>query len=202
MSRCVIFAAGDMPSKIDIRDDDLIICADGGIDIANKFGITNFLAIGDFDSYDGEILNGYTVLLPEKDDTDLIAAINLGLKHEFYEFALYGCLGGRLDHTLANIQTLGYLNERGAKGMLISDDCKVILLDGDSLVVENDEDYRYISIFSYDGSAVGVTIEGLKYEVANIELTSTYPLGVSNEFIGKRGKISVNEGKLIIILTK
>ncbi len=202
MNRCLIFGAGDMPSKIDILADDFVVCADGGIAIAEKFGIENYLAIGDFDSYEGEVSKDYIVLSAEKDETDLIAAINIGLKRGFREFVLYGCLGGRLDHTVANIQTLNYLNERDASGILTSDDCKVILLDSADLALENDNDYRYISVFSYGGTAKGVTIRGLKYTLDNAILSDSFPLGVSNEFLENSGKISVIEGKLLIILTK
>ncbi len=202
MSRCVVFGAGEMPSKINILPDDFIICADGGIEIAKRFGITNFIAIGDFDSYSGEVLSDYKVLPSEKDDTDLIAAINIGIERGFKEFVLYGCLGGRLDHTIANIQTLGFLNERNASGVLISDYCKVILLDNAEVVVYNDNNYRYISVFAFGGVASGVTIKGLKYEAENIDFSDSYPLGVSNEFLETSGKISVSSGKLLIIFTK
>ena len=48
---------------------------------------------------------GEIVRLPaEKDDTDMVAALRLGLARGYRDFRLYGAAGGRIDHTIANLQ--------------------------------------------------------------------------------------------------
>jgi thiamine pyrophosphokinase len=55
------------------------------------------------------------------------------------------------------------------------------------------------SVFAFGGEAKGVTISGLKYEASGINLSPSFPLGVSNHFVGKEAKISLESGRLLII---
>lgn len=77
------------------------------------------LAAGDFDSLNdlpkGIPIHTFPV---EKDDTDTMLAIKYGLKEGYRTFHLYGGTGGRPDHTLANLQALGFLAQAGATGYL------------------------------------------------------------------------------------
>ena len=45
----------------------------------------------------------------------------------------------------------------------------------------------------------GVTIRGLKYELADAEIRSDFPIGVSNSFMGAAASIEVRDGTLIMI---
>ena len=56
-----------------------------------------------------------------------------------------------------------------------------------------------ISIFALGGPALGVNLRGLKYTLEDAALTSGFPLGVSNEFIGQPGHISAKSGDLLLI---
>ena len=100
---------------------DFLICADGGLDTARRLGVTPHLILGDFDSLQGEIPDGEDVIrLPvEKDDTDMLHAVKVGLQHGYRSFLLLGGLGGeRPDHSMANFCVLRYLAEHGARGVL------------------------------------------------------------------------------------
>lgn len=57
----------------------------------------------------------------------------------------------------------------------------------------------YISVFSMSEKAEGVSIQGLKYTLENGTLTNDYPLGVSNEFIGRTARIAVESGTLLVV---
>jgi len=197
---CVIVGAGevDVP-EIKIEAKDFVIGADGGMEHLERLGIKADMALGDFDSLgyvpEHQNLVRHPVM---KDDTDMMLAAKEGMKLGYRKFRLYGGLGGRLDHTLANIQTLIYLSKRGAEVRLIGDGiCVTAVTDGE---ISFDETYRgVISIFCLNGKASGVTLRGLKYPLENAVLTSEMPLGVSNEFTGQKSTVRVTDGTLIIM---
>ena len=92
-----------------------VIAADQGLRYLEEAGITPDLIVGDFDSL-GIVPQGANVVRHpvEKDDTDMMLAVKTGLARGYRTFVLYGGLGGRLDHTYANFQTLTYLARHGA----------------------------------------------------------------------------------------
>ena len=199
MGTCVIFcAAGFERLALPIGQDDIVIAADGGLVHTQALGIAPDVILGDFDSlgYAPEGAEKYPV---EKDDTDALLAVKRGLEKGCREFLFYASLDGpRLDHTLANLQTLRYLADRGAAGRLIGLRQQVTLLRGGKLTLPPREKGD-ISLFAFGGEARGVTVKGLKYELEKGTLTPSFPLGVSNSFIGKSAEISVEEGDILIV---
>ncbi len=205
MRVCYIIGAADASGTFldpsTLRDDDYVIAADGGYKTVEQWGIKPDQIIGDFDSL-GFIPDQDQVLKfpSEKDDTDMMIAVKLGLKKDFSNFIIYGGLGGRLDHTIANIHVLEYLVNHGARGCLIGRNEKVFLIQDESLSFEAGVK-GIISIFAYGGNAEGVYLTGLKYPLENAVLTTDFPIGVSNEFTGIISDISVRKGKLLVIQT-
>ena len=197
--RCVIFCAGEFGGLTEeIREDDLVIAADGGVRHAENLGIRPDIILGDFDSL-GYAPEGAEVHPVEKDDTDAMLAAKRGLEKGCREFLFYASLDGpRLDHTLANLQTLRYLADRGAAGRLVGLRQQVTLLRNGKLTLPPREKGD-ISIFAFGGEARGVTIKGLKYELEKGSLTPSFPLGVSNGFVGKSAEISVQDGDIMVI---
>ena len=189
---------------------DCIIALDGGLVFCAEHDIVPDRIVGDFDSLPAEkqeLLEKYPqeriYRLPcEKDDTDTLAAIRMAAEIGYERFIIYGGLGGRLSHTIANIQSLLFLKEQGLYGELVGDKIRVFLLKNESttLRIEKANMGGYISIFSYSGKSEGVTIKNLKYEVENMTLTNSFPIGVSNEFMGKEMKISVKKGVLLVVV--
>ena len=119
VKKCVIFCAGEFHTLAEPLDGAFIIAADGGYAHTQKLGITPDLILGDFDSL-GFVPTGANVHPVEKDDTDAMLAIRAGLEAGCTDFVIYGALDGpRLDHTVANYQTLQFLADRGARGWLI-----------------------------------------------------------------------------------
>ncbi|MBR4865418.1 MAG: thiamine diphosphokinase, partial [Clostridia bacterium] len=55
-----------------------------------------------------------------------------------------------------------------------------------------------LSVFALGGNARGVTIRGLYYEAEGVDLTPSFPLGVSNHFCGREAFVEVKEGNLLI----
>ena len=208
MKKCVIIGAGSCDTKklneqLVISGDDLCIAADGGLEYLMKIGITPDIVMGDMDSLEtGESLGSFCVKrLPiEKDDTDMLAAIKEGLASGYERFELYGALGGRLDHTLANIQCLLYLLNRGARGVIWGDDLTVMLIKNESISFRADCATRgkRVSVFAFGGDAHGVSEKGLKYSLDHVTVKQEFPIGVSNEFTGEDALIEVQNGMLLI----
>lgn len=199
MAICYVFGAGDCDeSSLMLGAGDLVIAADGGLNHLNKLGIRPDIIIGDFDSF-GSVPEGENIirLKPEKDVTDMYAAVEVGVEKGFDEFRLFGATGGRFDHTLANVQLVAMLAEKSCKASLINGNYVITALHNGS--IKFTEDFSgYISVFAHSSVCCGVSIKGLKYSLDSAELKNSFALGVSNEFIGKESEISVENGTLII----
>ena len=202
MSRCIIFGAaafdGPMPS---MENTDLIIAADGGLRHFTDATRQPDVILGDFDSL-GYIPQGAKVFPVEKDDTDVMLAVRHGLDRGFREFLIYGGMDGpRLDHTMANFQTLSFLRTRDARGFLVGNTHVATVISSETIAFP--ENYQgVLSVFCLGQDATGVTIQGLQYSLENGTLTASHPLGVSNHFVGKPSRISVENGSLLLIWEK
>ena len=198
--KCIIVGAGDFNAAVfNSSHGDYIIAADGGYDYLTSIGCTPDVVIGDFDSRDGVPDHPNVIKLNKiKDETDMIAAVNLGLERDYREFHIYGAAGGRLDHTLANIQTIAYLSKKQCSAYIYGDNYIITALTDGTITF--DKSYTgMISIFSHDTAVSGVTLTGLKYPLDNVTLTNTFPLGISNEFTGTEASVTVNHGTVIIL---
>ncbi len=207
MKKCVIICAGNIEKyetvKCELDGAKLIICADAGVVHAQNMGVKPDIILGDFDSYTGEIPECRQVIkLPaEKDDTDTMYAVKLALDMGFDEFVLLGALGGRLDHTLANIQTLKYLQSKNAFGRLVGEDNIVFLVSSGEIKIKRRTGFK-LSVFSYSDVCYGVTLKNVHYLLNDYTLDNRFPLGVSNEFEGDFALVSVKDGDLLIILSR
>ena len=206
---CYIFGAGEFSpgdSAIKLEENDLVIAADGGYDHLLEAGLRADIALGDFDSVSSSEIWEDTICEkmtypPEKDDTDMMLAIKLGLSKGFEQFAIYGGLGGRLDHSLANIQALAYLAEHRAQGILYHREYELTVIRNGSFTIPKDFT-GCVSVFSLSDMSKNVSIKGLQYETEGTTLTNSFPLGISNIAAGKKGIISVESGTLLILWHK
>jgi thiamine pyrophosphokinase len=197
MQNCVIFCAGEFHGLIEPVAG-LCIAADGGLAHLRTLGLDPDVILGDFDSL-GYVPQKANVFPVEKDDTDAMLAVRHGLKLGCDRFVLYGALEGpRLDHTVANFQTLLFLADHGATGYLVGKDTVVTVLKNGSLTLPA-LPQGIVSVFCLGEAARGVTLRGLQYELEKGTLTAGFPLGVSNHFIGKDARISVKDGSLLIM---
>ena len=194
---CYIVCALPQHHTFQPEHGDLVIAADGGY--AHLGGIHPDLVVGDFDSLGYVPANENVVRHPaEKDDTDTMLAARIGLARGYRAFLLLGGVGGRLDHTLANIQTLAFLRENGAHAALIGESETIVLLKSESLRFRAGLSGN-VSVFSYGARALGVYERGLAYALNDAQLTDINPLGVSNAFTGEAAEVSVREGRLVVL---
>jgi len=200
---CYIVGAGvDYGLDFPVTKNDFVIAADGGFDRLHRQGIAVDLSIGDFDSVNDKPTQGNIIALDkDKDHTDTFEAILKGIDKGYESFRIYGGTGGRFDHTFANIQALSFLSQSNKIGYLVDKDC-VITAITNSAISFDARCQGFISVFSYSDMSAGVYLKGLKYELENHSLKSTFPVGVSNEFTGADSTIRVDNGTLIIIFPR
>lgn len=203
MTKCIIIGAGEAkntPSRLD--GSEYIIAADAGYKICLDMGITPNLAIGDWDSLKEPSVSAKKITLPaEKNDTDTLFAIRTALDKGFEEIHLLCCTGGRLDHTFANLQCLLFLSKAGKIGFLYDGESVVTAITNGSLRFPEEAE-GIISVFAADGTAGGVSETNLKYPLENAEIFTSFPIGVSNEFIGKSAIVEVKNGSLFIFFPR
>lgn len=201
MATCIIFCAGEFEGlATPIAETDRVIAADGGYVHTKALGLQPDKVLGDFDSL-GYVPENASVFPVEKDDTDSMLAARMGLEMGCDRFLFYGALEGkRLDHTVANIQTLQFLADHGATGYLIGKEQVVTLVKNSALRFSDAT--GIVSVFCMGADAKGVTLSGLKYPLENGTLTAGFPLGVSNRFVGAPATITVENGSLLVIFDR
>lgn len=196
---CYIISAGDFYGLREAPDDsDYVIAADAGFTYCRENNIIPDLVLGDFDSLGDCPEHPNVMQLPvEKDDTDTMFAVKVGLERGYKRFYLYGCLGGeRADHTVANLQTLIYMAKHGARAWMFGKNEVWTALHNGTIRIKGEGN---VAVFCLDGTAKGVTLKGLTYELCDAVITSDFPLGVSNSMAAEEAEISVSDGTLLIM---
>lgn len=208
MKRCIIIGASPETDIVSIQknitEGDFIVCADGGRKYAEQIGITPDLMIGDFDSsafpetYRGEI---EMIKLPRmKDDTDTMYCVKECIKRGYNDFTLLGMLGGREDHTYANLCTLLYLCKSGCTGRIINAEREIFVTDKGAEI--HHQKGLLFSVFPFGCESCTVSLKGFLYELDRGTLTADFPLGVSNEITSDNAVVTVHENTAVIYIGK
>lgn len=209
--RCILVCAGDFtPVDLGITNDDFLIAVDAGLEHLLRIDTLPDHLVGDFDSLDEsyrELVDrmeeahpeSVTRLNPVKDDTDAMAAVMIGMERGYRRFYIYGGMGGRLDHTLGNLQLLTYLRERGCKGYLMDEKTMVTVIRGETIRFHETFDGT-VSLVALSDAVPDVTIRGMKYETEHVTLVNGTTLGISNEKrSGASAEITVGNGYAAVI---
>jgi thiamine pyrophosphokinase len=207
MKKALIFNFGRINNSTllqkEIQGASIILCADGGGNYAYELGIIPNLLIGDFDSIETEVLNYFidigveVIRYPkEKDYTDTELCINKAIEQGCDEICILGGVGGRIDHTLANLYLLHYIYENNAKGYIVTDDFYIYLCK-DFIKIEG-EIGDTLSIIPIYKSAKGLYSKGLMYRLENTTIDFGRPLGISNVMIDRQCEIKVGDGEVLI----
>ncbi len=183
----------------EIKEDDFLIYCNGGLKHLEKLNILPNLIVGDFDSFNNPNLDIETIVLPrEKDDTDTMFAVKEGIKRGYKNFLLIGVIGERLDHSLANVSILLYLESLNLKAKIIDDYSEVLLVSKNRELITND--FSYFSLINLLNNAKGVDVRNAKYPLIDATLPTTYQYSISNEVLpNKVSEVSLKEGSLLLI---
>ena len=209
--KCTIFSGGEAVSAQCVSeykefiDNSLVISADSGYKLAQAVEVKSDIIMGDFDSAERPVFDNIEIFPSEKDDTDLMLAIKQGFESGCDDFLIFGATGGRIDHLLGNIQSLGYILSHGGEGVIAADKEIMRLYRAGSYKIYDREGFSF-SLVAYTDKVEGLTIKGTKYEVEDCTLANDFPLGISNVIKGVEGQdgrkyaeISFKSGYLLAV---
>lgn len=203
--RAVLFANGEFAedTSLTLEDDDFLVAVDGGLRHLVQLDLTPQLLIGDLDSVSPQQLDscmewGVEILRfpPEKDQTDLELALLEVLQRGFSEIVITCAVGGRLDHTFANLALLAMPELKGAH-VLISHGTTTIYLVSDRIDLQTFPG-ALISLLPWGGTAEGVKTNGLQYALSDAVLYPWKSLGISNVATSSQFSVSVKSGQLLL----
>lgn len=203
--KALIFSGGSfdgVPSDIIMSEFSLIIAADKGYEYAEKAEVIPHIFVGDSDS----ISHDYSIKSPEifrlkteKDMTDTQEAVSIAIERGAKNILILGALGGRIDHTLANIQLLKLGHDHGVK-IEIADRLNYITLV-DSPVSIPKKDGACLSLIPLT-KCEHVSIKGVYYPLSDAIMDLGNPYGVSNEFTEDIAEINPGNGLMLVMICK
>lgn len=182
----------------------LLICADGGAHHVLRWGLLPHAVIGDMDSLDEGTLRrledaGVTLLRypSRKDETDLELALDYAVRQGADEILILGALGGRWDHTVANILLLTWPR---------LEKCDVQILAGRErlFLVRRHATLRgaagnIVSLLPLSPVVEGIVTTGLEYPLRGEPLYMGPSRGVSNVMLGPEASVTIESGWLLVV---
>jgi thiamine pyrophosphokinase len=208
--RAIIIAAGEAEKGSGwerwVRAGDWIIGADGGAARALDWGLTPQVVIGDMDSLPGalrddlEARGSAFIEHPRaKDETDLELALTYAVQQGAEEIVVLGALGGRLDHTLANLLLLALPSLEGTMVRIVDGAGEVLLVGSRKVLTLRGSPGDLVSLLPIGGDAFGVTTTGLAWALQNDRLRFGFSRGVSNEMTAREARVEVEQGLLLVV---
>ena len=204
MSVCALIGASEFnEEQFRLMDEagefDYVVAVDGGLRSLEQIGRKADLAMGDFDSY-GSVPHGLRTVQfpPEKDESDMELAFIRAKRLKFTDVVVFGGLGGRLDHTLANLTLFAKYSEEGINVCAVGENELLVFLTGPDVFESPAREDGTVSVFAMNDKVKGVFERGLAWELDDVELTNRTSLGLSNRFKGEAVMIGVEEGTIVI----
>lgn len=204
MTTCAIIGASDFNGEQFCEMDaagafDAVIAVDAGYAHLEAIGRTPDLVVGDFDSL-GYVPKGVRTVRfsADKDSSDMELAIKRAKTARHAALYVFGALGGRLDHTLANLQVLTAASEQGLTVCAIDMASAVFFVTGPDAFEAPARTSGTVSVFAMSDRVEGLCERGLKWELDDVELTNRSSQGLSNELIGEPVLIGVDAGTIAV----
>ncbi len=208
MTRAVIFANGEIRDtkrlRSIIREDDVLIAADGGLRYILSIGFQPSFLVGDLDSVTPADLKqvkeaGVEIRQSpvDKNETDLQLAMDLAVEMGFSDILITAAIGGRLDQTLGNIFLLGRDAYSGVS-IRMDDGVEEVFLIRDKTLICGAPG-EVVSLLPLGGPAHNVVTDGLKYPLQSETLFPDQTRGISNVMLDSSARVSLSQGVLICI---
>lgn len=217
MRACLIVTGGKLDlvfarSFLEKNKFDKVIAVDGGLASAEALGLVPDYIVGDFDTVEPSVLarfRQYPYIVweqhkPEKNETDTELARSRALTLGCEKIVFLGATGGRIDHMLANLDTLYACMARGMEAYLVDPQNRVCLLDGGKTFQRKELWGKYISFLPYTEKVTGITLRGFQYPLDGKDLIRGQETGlcVSNELKEETADITFQDGILICVESK
>ncbi len=187
-----------------VEKNDLIVCVDGGASKALELGFKPQVVIGDMDSMRVSLREQlqeegcrFFEYPSRKDETDSELALRYALSQGATELIMLGALGGRIDHTLANVMLLALPELQDVKVRLVEGDQEVLLIRGEVVIEGQLGDT--LSLLPLSGDVVGIYTEGLEYPLHDGTLRFGAARGVSNTLVASQARVRVEKGLLLAV---
>lgn len=187
----------------------VIICADAGLEAAEKLKLDIDYIVGDFDSVSECVLDKYRIkkekrpiirrFNPEKDDTDTQIALELALEEDADCIILAGATGSRFDHCLGNLHILMLPLKAGKKAYIVDENNCIYLINKGITLSKNKVFGKYVSLIPFTEEVTQVTLKGFHYPLKDYTLTLGNSLGISNEIEEEKAQVSFERGILVVI---
>ena len=198
----LVIANGEPPKKQLLqslaRECSAVICADGGANIAFKFGILPDAIVGDMDSLHAEALVKFRKVPTHEDhddeSTDLEKAISWSIKKKYDHIVVVGASGKRLDHTVGNLAVLPKFYPDAV--IRIIDDLGEAMYVGREITVDAKRG-DIVSLIPLS-RCEGITTEGLRYSLENEALELGIREGTSNVVVNTPVIVKVKKGHLLL----
>ncbi|MEX2460451.1 MAG: thiamine diphosphokinase [Paenibacillaceae bacterium] len=211
LQRFLIYSGGALGAWAleDIRPDDVYVGADRGALFLVQQGIKPDISMGDFDSVDETELafirhNSKQMLCCDpvmKDLSDTEMAFSWALDQNPEEIILYGALGTRIDHSLANIHLLIHALQRQTHCTIVDPHNRVRLID-QSVILKRTDRFTHVSLLPFTSQVMGITLQGFQYPLHEAMLTIGQSMGISNRLVEPFGHIQIKQGMLLVIESK
>ena len=178
---------------------DLVVAVDGGYEALGGGGRRPPRCLGDFDSL-GYVPSDVPVqrFTPFKAESDMELGLRYACEQGASEVEAYGALGGRLDHTVANLQLFAKYSERGLRVSAVGLDERVAFVTGPAAYELPHLEKGTVSVFALNDQVEGLFEEGMLYSFDSPRLTNRSTRGLSNELVGQPASVRVGQGTVVV----
>jgi thiamine pyrophosphokinase len=183
-----------------------VIGADLGAAHCLRWGWRPNLVIGDLDSLPAAAQatlaaqgSPFIVMPTRKDETDLELALDYVLRADARVIVIVGVLGGRVDHTLANLLLLTRADLAGRDVCMVDGNQTIRMLRPGRPLIIAGQPGDTLSLIPVGGAASGVTARHVEWPLHAATLPLGAARGISNILIGPTAELSIEQGLILVV---